>query len=59
MSEKLLSGKEKTQNKQIEKKLDTISLRATSRSSVRLDLKIPNYVIHDLDNDIIRSQLLR
>ena len=39
------------------KNLDTISLRATRRSSVRLALKIPNYLIPDLDNDIIRSQL--
>ena len=36
---------EKSSNK---KKLDTISLRATSRSSVRLVPKIPNYVIYDL-----------
>ena len=37
------------------KKLDTISLRATRRSSVRMASKLPNYVIHDFDNDIIRS----
>ena len=39
--------------------LDTISLRATRRSSVRLTPKIPNYVIHDLDYDIIWSKSSR
>ena len=41
------------------KRLDTISLRATSRSSVRLAPKIPTYVIHDLNNDIIRFKSSR
>ena len=46
--------------KQIEKnKLDTISLRATRTSSVRLAPKIPNYVIHDFDYDFIRSKSSR
>ena len=40
-------------------KLDTNSLRATSRSSVRLAPKISNYVTHDFDVDIIRSQSSR
>ena len=35
-------------------KLDKISLRATSRSSVQLALKIYNYVMCDPDNDMIR-----
>ena len=34
--------------------LDTISLRATSRSSVRLAPKIPNYIVHVLDYDKTR-----
>ena len=34
--------------------LDTISLRATSRSSVRLAPKIPNYVMCDPVNDIVQ-----
>ena len=38
-----------------EKQLDTISLRATSRSSVRLAPKIPNYIVHVFDYDKIRS----
>ena len=39
--------------------LDKISLRATSRSSVGLAPKISNDVIHDLDNDLIKSQSSR
>ena len=42
----------KSSNKK--KFLDTISLRATSRSSVRLAPKISSYVIHDLNIDRIR-----
>ena len=40
-------------------KLDTISLRATRRSSVGLAPKIPNYLIHDFGYDIIRSKSSR
>ena len=35
--------------------LDTILLRATSRSSVRLAPKIPNYIVHVFDYDKMRS----
>ena len=45
--------------KKIRIKLDTISLRATNRSSVRLAPKIPNDVIHDLDHDLNKSQSSR
>ena len=40
-------------------KLDTISLRATRRSSVGLAPKIPNYFIHDFGYDIIRFKSSR
>ena len=36
--------------------LDTILLRATSRSSVRLAPKILNYILHDLNNDVMISK---
>ena len=38
------------------KELDTISLRATRRSSVRLAPKIPNYVINYVDYDPNRHE---
>ena len=43
----------------IQRILDTTSLRPTSRSSVRLIPKTANYLIHDLDNDIIRPKSSR
>ena len=41
------------------KKLNTTSLQATRRSSVRLTPKIPNYIIDDLDYNIVRSKSSR
>ena len=56
---RVFHDEEFVKSRQTEEKLDTISLRATSRSSVRLAPKIPTYVIHDLNNDIIRFKSSR